>query len=137
MAPSACRVPSGHCQRGDLTHRNSRRVATPRRTPSALAWNLQFPEHRTLASIDSADVNSMRGARARIRRVLRALEFAIEGAHRAGSKIGICGQAPSDYPEIAEFLVKPRIDSLSLSSDVALATRLRVAALEKQLDGRS
>jgi pyruvate,water dikinase len=65
--------------------------------------------------------------------VLRALEMAIQGAHRAGRKIGICGQAPSDHPEIAEFLVRAGIDSLSLSSDVAIATRLRVGELERQL----
>ena len=66
--------------------------------------------------------------------VLRALTLAIEGAHRAGRKIGICGQAPSDHPEVAEFLVRAGIDSLSLSSDVALATRLRVAELEGRLE---
>src|SRR4029453_16384647 len=65
--------------------------------------------------------------------VLRALELAIEGAHRAGRKIGICGQAPSDHPEVAEFLVRAGIDSLSLSSDVTIATRLRVGELERQL----
>jgi pyruvate,water dikinase len=65
--------------------------------------------------------------------VLRALSLAIEGAHRAGRKIGICGQAPSDHPEIAEFLVRAGIDSLSLSTDVALSTRLQVAALEGRL----
>jgi pyruvate,water dikinase len=65
--------------------------------------------------------------------VLKALAMAIEGAHRAGRKIGICGQAPSDHPAIAEFLVRAGIDSLSLSSDVAVATRLRVAELERQL----
>ena len=64
--------------------------------------------------------------------VVRALEMAIEGAHRAGRKIGICGQAPSDHPEIAELLVRAGIDSLSLSSDVAIATRLRVAELERR-----
>jgi pyruvate,water dikinase len=63
--------------------------------------------------------------------VLKALEMAIEGAHRAGRKIGICGQAPSDHPEIAEFLVRAGIDSLSLSTDVAVATRLRIAELER------
>jgi pyruvate,water dikinase len=68
--------------------------------------------------------------------VLRALELAITGAHRAGRKIGICGQAPSDHPEIAEFLVRAGIDSLSLSPDVAVATRLRVAALEARLGSR-
>jgi len=65
--------------------------------------------------------------------VLRALSMAIEGAHRAGRKIGICGQAPSDYPELAEFLVRAGIDSLSLSADVVAATRLRVAELESKL----
>jgi pyruvate,water dikinase len=65
--------------------------------------------------------------------VLRALEMAIAGAHRAGRKIGICGQAPSDHPEIAEFLVRAGIDSLSLSPDVAVATRLRVADIEARL----
>jgi pyruvate,water dikinase len=67
--------------------------------------------------------------------VLRALSLAIEGAHRAGRKIGICGQAPSDHPEIAEFLVRAGIDSLSLSTDVAVATRLQVAELEERLAG--
>jgi pyruvate,water dikinase len=65
--------------------------------------------------------------------VLRALELAIEGAHRSGRRIGICGQAPSDHPEIAEFLVRAGIDSLSLSADVAVSTRLRVAALEERI----
>jgi pyruvate,water dikinase len=65
--------------------------------------------------------------------VLKALAMAIEGAHRAGRRIGICGQAPSDHPAIAEFLVRAGIDSLSLSSDVAVATRIRVAELERQL----
>jgi pyruvate,water dikinase len=65
--------------------------------------------------------------------VLRALSMAIEGAHRAGRKIGICGQAPSDHKEIAEFLVRAGIDSLSLSADVVVETRKRVAELEKKL----
>ena len=65
--------------------------------------------------------------------VVRALEMAVAGAHRAGRKIGICGQAPSDHPAIAELLVRAGIDSLSLSSDVAIATRLRVAEIERSL----
>jgi len=67
--------------------------------------------------------------------VVRALEMAVAGAHRAGRKIGICGQAPSDHPVIAELLVRAGIDSLSLSSDVAVATRIRVADLERTLAG--
>jgi pyruvate,water dikinase len=45
------------------------------------------------------------------------LRLAIEGARKAGKKIGICGQAPSDYPEVAKFLVRTGINSLSLNPD--------------------
>lgn len=45
---------------------------------------------------------------------------AIQGAHKAGRKIGICGQAPSDYPEVTRFLVQQGVDSLSLSWDAVL-----------------
>ena len=64
--------------------------------------------------------------------VLKLLQLAVEGAKRNGCHSGICGQAPSDYPEVAEFLVKLGIDSLSLSPDSLLATMQRVAALEKR-----
>ncbi|UFP94790.1 phosphoenolpyruvate synthase [Gloeobacter morelensis] len=59
--------------------------------------------------------------------------MAIAGAHAAGRKIGICGQAPSDYPEFARFLVERGIDSLSLNPDAALKTRLLVARVEEEL----
>lgn len=48
------------------------------------------------------------------------LEAAIKGAQRNGKKIGICGQAPSDYPEIAEFLINLKIDSISLNPDAII-----------------
>jgi pyruvate,water dikinase len=48
--------------------------------------------------------------------------LAIEAAHRAGKKIGICGQAPSDYPEFARFLVEKGISSISLNPDTVLQT---------------
>ncbi|MFA6263259.1 MAG: phosphoenolpyruvate synthase [Candidatus Babeliales bacterium] len=48
------------------------------------------------------------------------LATAIAGAHRNKKKIGICGQAPSDYPEVAEFLVARGIDSMSLNPDAVL-----------------
>jgi pyruvate,water dikinase len=57
---------------------------------------------------------------------------AIAAARRAGKPIGICGQAPSDYPEFAEWLVKEGIDSISLNPDVAIAAAVRVAAVEAQ-----
>ena len=55
---------------------------------------------------------------------------AIAAARKVGKPIGICGQAPSDYPEFAEWLVREGIDSISLNPDVAIATALRVAAAE-------
>ncbi len=55
---------------------------------------------------------------------------AIAAARRLRKPIGICGQAPSDYPEFATWLVSEQIDSISLNPDVAIATTLRVAAAE-------
>jgi pyruvate,water dikinase len=55
---------------------------------------------------------------------------AIAAARKVGKPIGICGQAPSDYPEFAEWLVREGIDSISLNPDVAIATTIRVAAAE-------
>jgi pyruvate,water dikinase len=56
---------------------------------------------------------------------------AIAAARRMGKPIGICGQAPSDYPEFAAWLVSEGIDSISLNPDVAVATTLRVARAEE------
>jgi pyruvate,water dikinase len=55
---------------------------------------------------------------------------AIAAARKLGKPIGICGQAPSDYPEFATWLVSEHIDSISLNPDVAIATTLRVAKAE-------
>jgi pyruvate,water dikinase len=63
--------------------------------------------------------------------VKRMVKLAIETAKRHGRKIGICGQAPSDYPEFAEFLVQLGIDSISLNPDSVLKTILRIAEVEK------
>jgi len=59
--------------------------------------------------------------------VMKFLEQAIEGAHKNNLPIGICGQAPSDYPEFAQFLLKNKIDSLSLSPDTVIPFLLRCA----------
>ena len=61
------------------------------------------------------------------------IQLAIQSARRCGRKIGICGQAPSDYPEFARFLVEQGIDSISLNPDAIVRTRLLVAELEQQL----
>lgn len=66
--------------------------------------------------------------------VRRFLQMAIAGAHESGKPIGICGQAPSDYPEIARFLVEEGIDSISLNPDSAFAMRQVIADVEKTLE---
>jgi len=55
---------------------------------------------------------------------------AIAAAKRIGKPIGICGQAPSDHPELAAWLVGEGIDSISLNPDVAISTAIRIAAAE-------
>ena len=60
---------------------------------------------------------------------------AIKAAKRLGKPIGICGQAPSDYPDFAAWLVSEQIDSISLNPDVAISTLLRVAAAESMVQG--
>jgi len=62
--------------------------------------------------------------------VKEILRLAIRGAKDAGVKIGICGQAPSDYPEFAEFLVGEGIDSISLNPDTVIKTTQRILAAE-------
>jgi pyruvate,water dikinase len=57
----------------------------------------------------------------------------IKAAKAKGRKIGICGQAPSDYPEFAQFLVSKGIDSISLNPDAVLKTLLAIAEMEKKL----
>ncbi len=61
------------------------------------------------------------------------VKMVIDTAKRRGRKIGICGQAPSDFPDFAIFLVECGIDSMSLISDTVVKTRLMVAAKEKEM----
>ncbi len=68
--------------------------------------------------------------------VRRMIHLAIESAKRNKKKIGICGQAPSDYPEFARFLVEQGIDSISLNPDSVLKTLMDVAATEQKLKSR-
>jgi pyruvate,water dikinase len=65
--------------------------------------------------------------------VKEMIRMAIRTARRCGRKIGICGQAPSDHPEFAEFLVREGIDSISLNPDAVIQTRIAVAAMEQAL----
>jgi pyruvate,water dikinase len=54
----------------------------------------------------------------------------IAAARKAGAKIGLCGQAPSDHPEFAAFLVRCGIDSISVSPDSFVAVKRTIAAAE-------
>jgi len=65
--------------------------------------------------------------------VKQTIAHVIRAAHAAGRKIGICGQAPSDYPEFAQFLVAEGIDSISLNPDSVLKTMLAIVEAEKAL----
>lgn len=62
--------------------------------------------------------------------VKRMVAIAIRAAKKYGRKIGICGQAPSDYPEFARFLVELGIDSMSLNPDTVVKTTLDIAKVE-------
>ena len=62
--------------------------------------------------------------------VKRMIQQAIFTAKQCDRKIGICGQAPSDYPEFARFLVEQGIDSISLNPDSVLKTMLEIASVE-------
>jgi pyruvate,water dikinase len=64
--------------------------------------------------------------------VLQACARIIDAAHRKGRKVGICGQAPSDFPDFAAFLVEQGIDSISLTPDSLLKTSERVLKAEQQ-----
>ncbi len=66
--------------------------------------------------------------------VEKMVAMAIDAAIRCGKKIGICGQAPSDYPEFAEFLVKRGINSISLNPDTVIQTTHHILETEKALN---
>jgi pyruvate,water dikinase len=59
----------------------------------------------------------------------------IKVAKAKGKKIGICGQAPSDYPEFAKFLVEQGIDSISLNPDAVMKTTAMVLETERSIQG--
>jgi pyruvate,water dikinase len=65
--------------------------------------------------------------------VKQMIRLAVEGCQRNHRHSGICGQAPSDFPEIAEFLVRLGIDSISLNPDSVVRTTMHVLEIEKQM----
>jgi len=71
--------------------------------------------------------------------VKRLVKQVIDAAHshKPRRKVGICGQAPSDFPEFADYLVECGIDSMSLNPDVVLSTRLNIAEVEKRIKSKT
>jgi len=71
--------------------------------------------------------------------VKRLVKQVIDAAHnhKPRRKVGICGQAPSDFPEFADFLVECGIDSMSLNPDVVLSTRLNIAEVENRIKAKA
>ncbi len=65
--------------------------------------------------------------------VRRAIRHLIEVAHKDGKTVSICGQAPSVYPELCDFLVKSGIDSISVNPDAVKSTKKMVAQLEQRM----
>jgi len=65
--------------------------------------------------------------------VKKIISMAIQGAKKNGKHIGLCGQAPSDFPEFAEFLVREGIDSISLNPDSIMKIRVKVKEAEDKI----
>lgn len=69
--------------------------------------------------------------------VEKMVAMAIDAAQRSGKKIGICGQAPSDYPEFADFLVERGINSISLNPDTVIKTTQHILETESALNKKA
>lgn len=63
--------------------------------------------------------------------VKKLIDMLLQGAHKHGKKVGICGQGPSDFPELAQYLVERGIDSISLNPDTVLSTMVALKKVEK------
>ena len=65
--------------------------------------------------------------------VKEMIRLAVEGCRRNGIHSGLCGQAPSDYPDMAEFLIRVGIESMSLNPDTVVKTTRQILELEQQV----
>lgn len=66
--------------------------------------------------------------------VTEMLRMVLQKARKANKKIGLCGQAPSDFPEMARFLVHEGIDSISFTPDALLTGIHNIVRAEQELD---
>jgi pyruvate,water dikinase len=79
---------------------------------------------------DAGDLSALFDERDEAVKIL--IRQVIQEAHKAGVKVGICGQAPSDYPDFTEFLVEAGIDTISLNPDSVLTAKKTVAQAESK-----
>jgi len=122
--------------------RNGLEVYVMAEIPANVILAEQFAEHFDGFSIGSNDLTQLilgvdRDSRKlahlfdeQDEAVRRAVKDLIAAAHAADRKVGICGQAPSDHPDFAEFLVETGIDSISLNPDSVIDVVKRVAEVE-------
>ena len=68
--------------------------------------------------------------------IFEMLRLAVTGAKRNGRRVGICGEAPANYPEIAQFLTRLGIDSISVNPSSLLQTIKAVREAERSLEGK-
>ena len=104
----------------------------------------EFLEHCDGFSIGSNDLTQltlgmdrdagMQGGDERNAAVLKMMKMAIEACKKSGKYVGICGQAPSDFPEITQWLVEQGIESMSLNPDSLLRMTQVVLETEARLD---
>ena len=66
--------------------------------------------------------------------VKQMIRLLITEAKKAGVKVGICGQGPSDFPDFAQFLVEQQIDSISVTPDSFVKTAKAIAVIEKKMN---
>ncbi len=110
--------------------------------PSNVMLADKFSEYFQFFSVGSNDLtqltlgidrdNSLLDFDERNEAVKRMIRLLINTAHKKLRTVGICGQAPSDYPEFVKFLVECGIDSISVNLDAAMRTKMMVAEMEGQ-----
>jgi pyruvate,water dikinase len=140
----AAQVLQGMAKNGLKRGENGLEVYVMCEIPSNVILAEQFAEHFDGFSIGSNDLTQLvlgvdRDSALlahlfdeRHEAVERFIADLIKSAHRSKRKVGICGQAPSDYPEFAEFLVRAKIDSISLNPDSVIQVKQRVAEVERK-----
>lgn len=126
----ASQAPSETCPTTFLGSINGPSAAANRDLRVLFASPEQFPLAKTggLADVSAALPAALAALGADTHLVMPGYA---EAPHKAGAKVGLCGEAPSNHPEFAEFLVQCGIDSMSVSPDSFFEVKRHVAATER------